>query len=261
MLGAVIGDIVGSVYEFNNYKAKDFQPFFHPKAFFTDDTVCTVAIADALLNQRDPAVALRDWCRRYWHIGGWGMRYADWVTSDSMGPYNSMGNGAAMRVSPAGFIANSVDEAIELAHRVTEVTHNHPEGMKGAAATAVAIYLAKTQHSVGQIRDYISTEFDYDLDRTVDDIREVYEYNELSPTTVPEALICALDATDFEDAIRNAISIGGDSDTIAAIAGAVAEVLFGLSSTVLQTVLEIVPQDMRDILSNLYKKDTAANFF
>lgn len=133
MLGAVIGDIIGSVYEFNNYKAKGFHPFFHPKAFFTDDTVCTVAVADALLNQHDPATALRDWCRRYWHIGGWGLRYADWVKSNSMGPYNSMGNGAAMRVSPAGFMANSIDEAIELAHRVTQVTHNHPEGLKGAA--------------------------------------------------------------------------------------------------------------------------------
>jgi ADP-ribosyl-[dinitrogen reductase] hydrolase len=252
MLGAIIGDIVGSVYEFNNYKAKDFQPFFHPKAFFTDDTVCTLAVADALLNQRNPAVALRDWCRRYLHIGGWGLRYADWVKSDSMGPYNSMGNGAAMRVSPAGFLANSIDEAIQLAHHVTGVTHNHPEGMKGAAATAVAIYLAKTKRSVEQIRDYISTEFDYDLDRTVDEIREVYEYNELSPTTVPEALICALDAKNFEDAIRNAISIGGDSDTIAAIAGAVAESLFGLKDEFLETMWQFLPQDMRELMLSLY---------
>jgi ADP-ribosylglycohydrolase len=252
MLGAVIGDIVGSVYEFNNYKAKDFQPFFHSKAFFTDDTVCTVAIADALLNQREPAVALRDWCRRYWHIGGWGLRYADWVKSDVMGPYNSMGNGAAMRVSAAGFLANSIDEAIKLAHQVTEVTHNHPEGMKGAAATAVAIYLAKTKHNTEQMRDYISTEFGYDLDRTVHGIRAVYEYNELSSTTVPEALTCALDATDFEDAIRNAISIGGDSDTIAAIAGAVAEARFGLNDALLETVWQFLPEDMRQIMLSLY---------
>lgn len=252
MLGAIIGDIVGSVYEFNNYKAKDFQPFFHPQAFFTDDTVCTVAIADALLNQRDPALALRDWCRRYWHIGGWGLRYADWVQSDDMVAYNSMGNGAAMRVSPAGLMANSIDEAIDMAHRVTEVTHNHPEGLKGAAATAVAIYLAKTQHSVEQIRDYISTEFGYDLDRTVDEIRAVYEYNELSPTTVPEALICALDALDFEDAIRNAISIGGDSDTIAAIAGSVAEARFGLNDDLLVTVWHFLPDDMRQAMQALY---------
>jgi ADP-ribosylglycohydrolase len=163
-----------------------------------------------------------------------------------------MGNGAAMRVSPAGFMANSIEEAIELAHRVTEVTHNHPEGLKGAAATAVAIYLAKTQHSVEQIREFISTEFDYDLDRTVDDVREVYEYNELSPTTVPEALICALDAADFEDAIRNAISIGGDSDTIAAIAGAVAEALFGLNDALLETVWQFLPEDMRQVMLSLY---------
>jgi ADP-ribosyl-[dinitrogen reductase] hydrolase len=254
MLGAVIGDIVGSVYEFNNYKAKDFHPFFHPKAFFTDDTVCTLAVADALLNQHDPATALRDWCRRYWHIGGWGLRYADWVKSNSMGPYNSMGNGAAMRVSPAGFMASSIEEAIELAHRVTEVTHNHPEGLKGAAATAVAIYLAKTQHSVEQIREFISTEFDYDLDRTVDDIREVYEYNELSPTTVPEALICALDAADFEDAIRNAISIGGDSDTIAAIAGAVAEAIYEIPVCHLQKACSYLTDDMISIVNYFYKE-------
>jgi ADP-ribosyl-[dinitrogen reductase] hydrolase len=252
MLGAIIGDIVGSVYEFNNYKAKDFEPFFHPKAFFTDDTVCTIAIADALLNQRDPAIALRDWCRRYWHIGGWGLRFSDWVMSDAMGPYNSMGNGAAMRVSAAGCLATSIDEAAELAYRVTDVTHNHPEGMKGAAATAIAIYLAKTQHSAEQIRDYLSTEFDYDLDRTVDEIRAVYEYNELSPTTVPEALICALDATDFEDAIRNAISIGGDSDTIAAIAGSLAEERFGLSDALLATVWQFLPDDMRQVMLSLY---------
>jgi ADP-ribosylglycohydrolase len=149
-------------------------------------------------------------------------------------------------------LANSIDEAIQLAHHVTGVTHNHPEGMKGAAATAVAIYLAKTKRSVEQIRDYISTEFDYDLDRTVDEIREVYEYNELSPTTVPEALICALDAKNFEDAIRNAISIGGDSDTIAAIAGAVAESLFGLKDEFLETMWQFLPQDMRELMLSLY---------
>lgn len=252
MFGTIIGDIVGSVYEFNNYKAKDFQPFFHPKAFFTDDTVCTVAVADALLNQRDPAVVLRDWCQRYWHIGGWGLRYADWVQSDDMGPYNSMGNGAAMRVSPAGFLANSIDEAIQLAHHVTEVTHNHPEGMKGAAATSVAIYLAKTGQSKERIRDYISTEFGYDLDRAVDEIRKVYRYNELSPTTVPEALVCALEATDFEDAIRNAISIGGDSDTIAAIAGSVAEALFGMNDVIQETAWRFLPEDMRQVMLLLY---------
>jgi len=119
MLGAIIGDIVGSIYEFDNYKAKDFQPFIHPKAFITDDTVCTIAVADILLHDGDPAVTLKDWCRRFWHIGGWGGRFADWVQGDSLAPYGSFGNGAAMRVSPAGLLANSADEAIALSDRVT----------------------------------------------------------------------------------------------------------------------------------------------
>jgi ADP-ribosyl-[dinitrogen reductase] hydrolase len=252
MLGAIIGDIVGSVYEFNNYKAKDFQPLFHPDAFFTDDTVCTVAVADALINNLDPAVALRDWCRRYWHIGGWGLRFADWVVSDRMGPYNSLGNGAAMRVSAAGLLARDVDEAIELAHRVTEVTHNHPEGMKGAAATAVALHLAMIGQSADEIRTAITQQFGYDLSMTVDEIRPTYQYNERCQTTVPQALICALEATDFEDAIRNAISIGGDSDTIAAIAGAVAEARFGLDDEMILSVLAFLPVDIQQAMRSLY---------
>lgn len=127
MLGAIIGDIVGSVYEFNNYKAKDFDPFFHPKCFFTDDTVCTAAVAESLTRHIDPAVSLREWGRRYWKNGGWGMRFAQWLGSDDEGPYNSFGNGAGMRVSPAGFLARTFDEALWLSDRVTEVTHNHPE--------------------------------------------------------------------------------------------------------------------------------------
>ena len=144
MLGAIIGDIVGSVYEFNNYRAKDFEPFFHAEASFTDDTVCTVAVADALINGRHPAVALRLWGMRYWDNGGWGMRFAEWLADPEMGPYGSFGNGAAMRVSPAGLLAKSIEDAIALSDRVTEVTHNHPEGMRGGAATAVAVFLART---------------------------------------------------------------------------------------------------------------------
>ena len=220
MLGAVIGDIVGSVYEFNNYRAKDFDPFFHPNAFFTDDTVCTVAVADALLNRRDPAVALKDWGRRYWEIGGWGARFGDWLTRDDLAAYGSYGNGAAMRVAPAGLLASSLEEAIALSDRVTEVTHNHPEGMRGAAATAATIFLARSGIQARQIRQDIARRFGYDLSASVDEIRPVYRFNETCQETVPQALICALEATDFEDAIRNAISIGGDSDTVAAIAGA-----------------------------------------
>jgi ADP-ribosylglycohydrolase len=257
MLGAIIGDIVGSVYEFNNYRAKDFQPFFHASAFFTDDTVCTVAVADALVNERDPAVALREWGRRYWDNGGWGQRYALWIASDDMGPYNSYGNGAAMRVAAAGLLAKSIDEAITLSDRVTEVTHNHPEGMKGAAATAVAIHLARIGLAAEGIRDAISRRFGYDLSLTVDQIRPGYRYNERSQDTVPQALTCALEATSFEDAIRNAISIGGDSDTIAAIAGSVAEARFGISEDLAAQAWAYLPAEMRAVLQALYAKAEA----
>jgi ADP-ribosyl-[dinitrogen reductase] hydrolase len=252
MLGAVIGDIVGSVYEFNNYKAKDFDPFFHPKCFFTDDTVCTAAVADSLTRHIDPAISLREWGRRYWKNGGWGMRFAQWLGSDDAGPYNSFGNGAGMRVSPAGFLARTLDEAIWLSDRVTEVTHNHPEGMKGAAATAVAIFLARSGMPAIEIRKEIAQRFAYDLSMSVDQIRPIYRYNERSQDTIPQALTCALEATDFEDAIRNSISIGGDSDTIAAIAGGLAEALFGIPERMAKIAWLKLPEDIQAVLTNLY---------
>ena len=252
MLGAIIGDIVGSVYEFNNYRAKDFDPFFHPKSFFTDDTVCTAAVAEALVHHVDPAVALRGWGRRYWENGGWGMRFARWLGSDDDGPYNSYGNGAGMRVSPAGLLARTLEEAIHLSDRVTEVTHNHPEGMKGAAATAVAIFLARSGKMASEIRLAIVERFGYDLSMSVDELRPVYRYNERSQDTVPQALTCALEATDFEDAIRNAISIGGDSDTIAAIAGGVAEALFGIPERMAKLAWLKLPEDIQATMTVLY---------
>jgi ADP-ribosylglycohydrolase len=253
MLGAIIGDIVGSVYEFNNYRAKDFQPFFSRKAFFTDDSVCTCAVADALVNNRHPAEALKEWGTRYWENGGWGRSFAIWLGSDSLEPYNSYGNGAAMRVGPAGLLAKSLNEAIDLAYKVSEVTHNHPEGMKGAAATAAAIYMAKTGHSQSSIRGYVAETFGYDMTQTIDEIRPTYKFNETCQQTVPQALTCALEADSFEDAIRNAISIGGDSDTIGAIAGAVAEALFGIPDEIADDAWRRIPEDMRHILTDLYE--------
>lgn len=254
MLGAIIGDIVGSVYEFNNYKAKDFDPFFHPRAFFTDDTVCTVAVADALVNGIDPANALRTWGRRYEKNGGWGARFAQWLGSDDEGPYNSYGNGAGMRVSPAGLLAGSVDDAIRLSDHVTAVTHNHPQGLRGAAATAVAIHLARTGMGATAIRAEIVARFSYDLSLSVDEIRPWYRYNERALDTVPQALTCALEAADFEDAIRNAISIGGDSDTVAAIAGGLAEALFGIPEDIAETAWRKLPMDMKPVLIALYAR-------
>ena len=252
MLGAVIGDIIGSVYEFKNHRAKDFEPLFHPEASYTDDTVCTIAVADALVNGRDPAEALKDWGTRYWENGGWGRSFALWLCSDSLSPYNSFGNGAAMRVSPAGLLARTEEQATELAHHVTQITHNHPEGMKGAAATASAIFLARHGYSQASIRKYVTDRFGYDLTRTPDEIRPGNRFDESCQITVPQALTCALTATDYVDAIRTAISIGGDSDTIAAIAGGLAEALFGIPDDIASRGWSCLPEEMRRVLTQLY---------
>ena len=257
MLGAIIGDIVGSVYEWKNVRRKDFGPLFHPDAFYTDDTVCTVAVADALVNDLHPGRALKDWGRRYWENGGWGGMFSRWLISDSLEPYNSYGNGAAMRVSPAGLLAASEEDAIRLSAHVTKVTHNHPEGLKGAAATALAIFMARQGSDSSEIRLAISQQFGYHMDRTPDDIRPTYRFNETCQETVPQALVCALKASDFEDAIRNAISIGGDSDTVAAIAGGVAEALYGIPEDVLVKGWSFLPPDMQDVLEALYREETA----
>lgn len=254
MLGAVIGDIVGSVYERNNVRRKDFGPLFHPSAFYTDDTVCTIAIADALVHERHAGEALKEWGLRYWDNGGWGGMFSRWLQSPSLEPYNSFGNGAAMRISPVGLLARSVGEVETLSKQVTEVTHNHPEGLKGAEATALAIFLARQRVTPQNIKVAITERFAYDLARTPDDIRPTYRFNSTCQETVPQALVCALTAIDFEDAIRNAISIGGDSDTVAAIAGGVAEALFGIPDDIADRGWSYLSKDMRETLTLLYRK-------
>lgn len=254
MLGAVIGDIVGSVYEWDNVCRKDFGPLFNSKAFFTDDTVCTVAVADALVNDRHAGEALKAWGLRYWDNGGWGGMFSRWLQSPGLEPYNSYGNGAAMRVSPVGLLATSEEEVSVLSKQVTEVTHNHPEGLKGAEATALAIFLARQKARPQDIKTIITERFGYDLEHSPDDIRPTYRFNETCQETVPQALVCALTATDFEDAIRNAISIGGDSDTVAAIAGGVAEALFGIPEEIAHQGWSYLHQDMRETLTQLYHK-------
>ncbi len=250
MLGAIIGDIVGSIYEANNHCSKEFA-FFGSGADFTDDSVCTVAVADILLHGGDPAKVLRQWCHRYPGRGYGGM-FRRWIEDAGMGPYGSYGNGAAMRVSPVGLLAESVEEAIELADRVTNVSHNHPEGVKGARATAVAIRLAREGMAPAAIRREISRYFGYDLSRTVDEIRPGYRFYETCQQTVPEALTCALEAASFEDAIRNGISIGGDSDTVGAISGGLAEALFGIPGDIAREGRSRLPAEMRQVIDELY---------
>lgn len=251
MWGAVIGDIVGSIYEWDNVKTKDFGPLLQPQSFFTDDTVCTIAVADILLNKKDPASTMRAWCRQH-PDAGYGGNFKDWIYDADMGPYNSWGNGSAMRVSPAALLAGSREQMIESVHSVTIITHDHPEGIKGALATADAIYALRRGGTAADVRGLIEREYDYPLNRTVDLIRPDYDFDVSCQGSVPEAIICALEATDFEDAIRNAISLGGDSDTIACIAGAIAEARFGISKELIAEASSRLPDDLRGMMDKLY---------
>lgn len=230
MLGAIIGDIVGSVYEHRNIKTKDF-PLFAAGSRFTDDTVCTVAVADAMLTGGRFADALRAYVRRYPEAGYGGM-FRDWGLSDDRPAYGSWGNGSAMRVSPVAYAGGTVEEVLALARRSAEATHDHPEGIRGAEAVALAVRLALDGRDRREIRRAVESRFGYDLSRSVEEIRPGYRFDISCAGTVPPALTCALEATGYEDALRNAVSIGGDSDTIACIAGGLAEALYGLPAPI-----------------------------
>ncbi len=242
MYGAIIGDIVGSKYEFNNIKMKEF-PFVSKGCEFTDDSIMTVAVARALLKSREENVPfkqvlvqeMQELGRKY--PSSYGGMFAHWLVASNPKPYNSFGNGSAMRVSPCGLIAVTLDEALELAKASSEVTHNHPEGIKGAQATAAAIFLARIGKDKEEIRNYIQSHY-YNLTQTLDEIRPTYYFNETCQQTVPQAIIAFLESTSYEDAIRNAISIGGDSDTVAAITGAIAWAYYRLHDQSPQTGLK-----------------------
>ena len=235
MLGAIVGDIVGSVYEFNNHKSKDF-PLFREDSTFTDDTILTIATADALMQHDwDFAAKYREYGKKY--ASSYGNRFQDWINEVITGPYDSFGNGSAMRVSPVAWFEKHDHRVMEIAKRSAEVTHNHPEGIKGAQATAMAILWARSGVPRNRIRRDIEAQFEYDLSVSVDELRETYQYNETCQQTVPEAIVCFLEADGFEDAIRNAISIGGDSDTLAAITGSIAEAKWGVPEGVREEAL------------------------
>jgi len=256
MFGAVIGDIAGSRFEFDDkHKDKAFE-FWHAACDFTDDTVCTAAVADILMNDLDVAPALQAWCRDY-PGRGYGGRFSEWVWGDPHRAYNSYGNGAAMRVSPAAFLNRAdLDAALRAARRVTEVTHDHPEGIKGALATTHAVWLALNEHAAADIRRVVAREYGYDLSPTVDDIRPDYRFNETCQETVPQALTCALESTGVEDAVRNAVSIGGDSDTVAAIAGALGEALHGLDAALVETACaRYLDARISDVLLRMYERE------
>ena len=225
MLGAIAGDIIGSVYENVRTKKKDFR-LFTPLSIYTDDTVLTVAVADAILKGSDYGLSIRSYARRH-PLRGYGHKFLLWMLSPSAGPYNSLGNGSAMRVSPVAHAFRQEEEVLEQAKLSAECTHNHPEGIKGAQATALAIFMARNKADKQDIRESISGRFGYDLSRRVEEIRPAYRINLTCPGSIPEAITAFLDSDDFEDAVRNAVSLGGDADTQAAIAGAIAEAYYG----------------------------------
>ena len=221
ILGAIAGDVIGSVYEFNNTRTTDF-PLFKRETTFTDDTVMTIAIADAILHNKDFAQTILDYGKRYPNRG-YGTSFFKWLAHDTPAPpYNSWGNGSAMRVSAVGFAYNDLDKVLKKAEKTAVVTHNHPEGIKGAQATAAAIFLARTGKNKAEIKAYIEQKFGYDLDFTLDEIRPTFPFDESCQGTVPQSIVALLESTDYDSAIRLAISLGGDSDTIACITGGIA---------------------------------------
>ena len=225
MLGAIAGDIIGSVYEFHPIKSMDF-PLFSKRSEWTDDTVLTIAVAETLLTGRPYEKTMREFALENSDAGFGGM-FRQWFTTPGLKPYNSFDNGSAMRVSPVGWAFDTLEETLAEAQRSAEVTHNHPEGIKGAQSVAAAIFLARQGASQADIRDALETRFGYNLHRTYEDIQPSCSFDETCQRSVPEALICVLTATSFEDAVRRAVALGGDADTQAAIAGSVAEALYG----------------------------------
>lgn len=262
MIGAILGDIVGSIYEFDNIKTKEFE-LFDKECFFTDDSVMTVAIAEALLqaeeiNEENLEDFKENLITVMHEIGvkypdcGYGGHFLVWILRNKREPYNSFGNGSAMRVSSVGWYAKTLEDAELIAKATAEVSHNHPEGIKGAVATAGAVFLARTGATMGELREYISKY--YTIDFTIDEIRPVYEFNETCQETVPQAMQAFFESTSFEDAIRNAISIGGDSDTLAAITGAVAEAYYGIPDNLKETALSYLDERLLNIVERFEDK-------
>ena len=256
MFGAILGDIIGSPYEFDmGDKTKAF-PLFSEASNFTDDTVMTIAVAEAFMDAPDDDAiiykrlveSMQKWGHRY-PGAGYGVRFCAWLESSNPQPYNSWGNGSAMRVSSVAWLFNDLDTVRRMARLSAEVTHNHPEGIKGAEATASAIFLGRTGSTKAQIKAYIEENFGYDLNRTCDEIRPTYHHVESCQKTVPEAIIAFLEGESFEDVIRTAVSLGGDCDTLTAIAGSIAEGFYGVPEELKQACINRLPQNLLNVLA------------
>lgn len=271
MYGTILGDIIGCPFEFDRGdKTKDFK-LFSRRSHFTDDSVMTLAVCEALLKVGQDATvkeigdavitSMQSWGRRYPHEG-YGGYFRCWLTARHPEPYNSFGKGSAMRVSAAGWLYDSLEKTRVVAKATANVTHNHPEGIKGAEATASAIFMARNGSSKEEIKKYIENEFHYDLNRTLDEIRPSFHMHETCQKTVPEAIIAFLEAKDFEDAIRNAVSLGGDTDTLGAITGSIAEAYFGIPEALRSECRNRINKDMRDVVDTFYslvRKDDSPN--
>ena len=259
MLGAIIGDMSGSRFEWDNIKTKDFE-LLNEECFPTDDSIMTLAIAKTILECNGDYAGIEETViknmqtlGRLYPLAGYGARFYDWLFEDNPKPYRSFGNGAAMRVSPCGFAAGTMEEAIALARAVTKVTHNHPQGMKAAEAVTVAIFMARSGKKLAEIREHIEKKY-YKIDFTLDQIRPAYTFDVTCQGSVPQAFEAFFESTGFEDAIRNAVSIGGDSDTIAAITGSMAEAYYGIPPGILERALALLDENLLLIAGKFEKR-------
>ncbi len=252
MLGAIAGDMIGAPYEFLGFKHREF-PLFSDQSTFTDDTILTVAVADALLHNRDFAATLKEYGLRFPHAS-YGGSFHRWIFSQSSEPYNSWGNGSAMRTSPIGFLCPDIASLLQTARLCAQVTHNHPEGIKGAQAVCYGIFLARHGHSKEEIRVEIAKWFRYPLSCSLDEIRPNYHFDESCQGTVPPAFIAFFESKDFESAVRNAISLGGDADTLACISGSLAEAFYGLPpADIIKETRRRLPPEFLTIIDEFYQ--------
>lgn len=245
MLGSLTGDIVGSIYEWNNLKSTDF-PLFQDHCHFTDDSVLTVALAESILTGEGYGSLMKRYCRSY-PDAGYGRNFLNWAQGEGDSPYHSWGNGAAMRISPVAWAFDTLDEVLKKAAQYSVLTHDHPEGVKGAQATAAAVYLGRTGAAKEEIRRYLSESFGYDLGRSCDQIRPDYTFDVSCQGTVPPAIVAFLESSDFESAIRLAISLGGDSDTLACITGGIAQAYYGVPQPIAERTLAFLDEPLRRV--------------
>ena len=252
LIGAIAGDIIGSAYEFNSTKNYEFL-LFSDSSEYTDDTVMTVANADWLLSDDSLKGIMLDYGNRY--SAGYGGWFIGWLWSENPQPYNSFGNGSAMRVSPVGWAFDTLEETLVVAKRSAEITHNHPEGIKGAQATAACIFWARKGKTKQQMKEYVEALFRYDLSRTCDEIRPTYQFEPSCQKTVPESIIAFLESTDYESAVRLAVSLGGDADTMGAITGGIAEAYYGgVPEHIRKEVQKRLPNEFIDVMQKFYQK-------